>query len=171
MHSERGRKGLLLIVCAWTILTAGPGLTVYGGGTGTETQIRHWNIGDTVTREIGGTAYRFRCIDQNYADHMDYYRKGALFLCDEVIPANTGSHYQFETPEDASHGYVYASGPIVRFGETADYKYSAIRAWLSGSAEQFSDAEMVNIGVERAYQGQTGRELWEQFCYGTIGVY
>ena len=30
MHSERGRKGLLLIVCAWTILTAGPGLTVYG---------------------------------------------------------------------------------------------------------------------------------------------
>ena len=84
-------------------------------------------------------------------------------MCDEVIPANTGSHYQFETPEDASHGYVYASGPIVRFGETADYKYSAIRAWLSGSAEQFSDAEMVNIGVERAYQGQTGRELWEQF--------
>ena len=101
MHSERGRKGLLLIVCAWTILTAGPGLTVYGGGTGTETQIRHWNIGDTVTRNIGGTAYRFRCIDQNYADHMDYHRKGALFLCDEVIPANTGSHYQFETPEDA----------------------------------------------------------------------
>ena len=171
MHSERGRKGLLLIVCAWTILTAGPGLTVYGAGTGTETQIRHWNIGDTVIRNIGGTAYRFRCIDQNYADHMDYHRKGALFLCDEVIPANTGSHYQFETPEDASHGYVYASGPIVRFGETADYKYSAIRAWLSGSAEQFSDAEMVNIGVERAYQGQTGRELWEQFCYGTIGVY
>ena len=39
MHSERGRKGLLLIVCAWTILTAGPGLTVYGGETGTETQI------------------------------------------------------------------------------------------------------------------------------------
>lgn len=93
MHSERGRKGLLLIVCAWTILTAGPGLTVYGAGTGTETQIRHWNIGDTVTRNIGGTAYRFRCIDQNYADHMDYHRKGALFLCDEVIPANTGSHY------------------------------------------------------------------------------
>ena len=163
MHSERRRKGLLLIVCAWTILTAGPGLTVYGAGTGTETQIRHWNIGDTVIRNIGGTAYRFRCIDQNYADHMDYHRKGALFLCDEVIPANTGSHYQFETPEDASHGYVYASGPIVRFGETADYKYSAIRAWLSGSAEQFSDAEMVNIGVERAYQGQTERELWEQF--------
>ena len=75
MHSERGRKGLLLIVCAWTILTAGPGLTVYGGGTGTETQIRHWNIGDTVTRKIGGTAYRFRCIDQNYADHMDYHRE------------------------------------------------------------------------------------------------
>lgn len=84
-------------------------------------------------------------------------------MCDEVIPANTGSHYQFETPEDASHGYVYVSGPIVRFGETADYKYSAIRTWLSGSAEQFSDAEMVNIGVERAYQGQTGSELWEQF--------
>ncbi len=53
MHSERGRKGLLLIVCAWTILTAGPGLTVYGAGTGTETQIRHWNIGDTVIRNIG----------------------------------------------------------------------------------------------------------------------
>lgn len=157
MQSERGSKCLLLLLCAWTILAAGPALTVYGAGN------RHWNIGDTVVRNIGGTSYRFRCIDQNYGDHMDYHRKGALFLCDEVIPANTGSCYEFETPEDASHGYVYNPGPIVRFGDTADYKYSAVRAWLSGSAEHFADAEMVNTGVERAYQGQTEAELWEQF--------
>lgn len=185
MQSERGSKYLFLVLCAWTILAAGPALTVYGAGTGPEPdgqaaekqettklqeisqskaiQIRHWNIGDTVTRKIGGTSYRFRCIDQNYADHMDYHRKGALFLCDEVIPANVGSRYEFETPEDASHGYIYYLGPIVCFGDTADYKYSAVRAWLSGSAENFSDAEMVNTGVERAYEGQTGAELWEQF--------
>lgn len=158
MQSERGSKCLLLILCAWTILAAGPALTVYGAGN------RHWNIGDTVTREIGGISYRFRCIDQNYADHMDYHRKGALFLCDEVIPANTGSHYEFETPEDASHGYVYNPGPIVRFGDTADYKYSAVRAWLSDSAKNFADAEVVNTGVERAYQGKTQEALWERFA-------
>ena len=160
MRPEKGSKCLLLVFCVWSILAAGPTLNVYGAGTG---QVRHWNIGDTVTRKVGGKSYSFRCIDQNYADHMDYHRKGALFLCDEVIPANTGSHYEFETPEDASHGYVYKPGPIVRFGNTADYKYSAIRTWLSGSTEHFSDAEMVNTGVERAYHGQTEAELWEQF--------
>ena len=84
-------------------------------------------------------------------------------MCDEVIPANTGSIISLRRRRTLLMVMCNASGPIVRFGETADYKYSAIRGWLSGSAEQFSDAEMVNIGVERAFQGQTGRELWEQF--------
>lgn len=125
--------------------------------------LRHWNIGDTVTRKIAGKAYRFRCIDQNYADHMDHHRKDALFLCDEVIPANTGSRYEFETPENSSHDYVYYPGPIVCFGSSADYKYSAVRSWLEASAQDFTDAVMVNTGVERAYMGETGVELWEQF--------
>lgn len=125
--------------------------------------LRHWSIGDTVTREIDGKTYRFRCIDQNYADHMDHHRKGALFLCDEVIPANFGSRYVFETPGDHSHDYVYHPGPIVHFGDHADYKYSAVRAWLTDSAENFTDAVMVNTGVERAYLGQTEEKLWEQF--------
>lgn len=125
--------------------------------------LRHWSLGDTVTRAIDGKAYRFHCIDQNYADHMDHHRKGALFLCDEVIPANFGSRYVFETPGDHSHDYVYHPGPIVRFGDNADYKYSAVRAWLTDSAENFTDAIMVNTGVERAYLGETEEKLWEQF--------
>lgn len=127
------------------------------------TQLRHWNIGDTVTRNIGGKSYRFRCIDQNYADHMDDHRQGALFLCDEVIPANTGSRYEFETPGDGSHGYVYYPGPIVRFGNSAEYKYSSVRAWLSRSAGNFADAVWINTGVERGYEGQTPAGFWEHF--------
>lgn len=133
-------------------------------------QLRHWNVGDTVTRNIGGKAYRFRCIDQNYADHMDHHKSGALFLCDEVIPANTGSRYEFETPGDRNHGYVYKPGPIVRFGNSADYKYSAVRAWLSGFAEEFADAEMVNTGVERGYFGKTKEKCWEQFPEGELAA-
>ncbi len=32
---------------------------------------------------------------------MDHHKSGALFLCDEVIPANIGSRYEFETPGTA----------------------------------------------------------------------
>ena len=65
-------------------------------------------------------------------------------------------------PEDGPHDYVYVPGPIVRFGSSADYKYSSVRGWLSRSESGFADAIMVNTGVERAYQGSTKAEYWEQ---------
>lgn len=110
MQAEQRGQCLIWLLCACAFLTAGPTLDVYGAqdrnrvwyeGAWPERrtqQLRHWNIGDTVTRNIGGKSYRFRCIDQNYADHMDHHKSGALFLCDEVIPANIGSRYEFETP-------------------------------------------------------------------------
>ena len=117
MQAEQRGQCLILLLCAWAFLTAGPALCVYGAQEKEQNtkaaweerafsehqarQLRHWNIGDTVTRKIDGKSYRFRCIDQNYADHMGGHKSGALFLCDEVIPANTGSRYEFETPGTA----------------------------------------------------------------------
>ena len=114
MQAEQRGQCLILLLCAWAFLTAGPALCVYGAQEKEQNtkaaweerafsahqalQFRHWNIGDTVTRKIDGKSYRFRCIDQNYADHMGGHKSGALFLCDEVIPANTGSRYEFESP-------------------------------------------------------------------------
>lgn len=182
MQTEQRGQCLIWLLCACAFLTAGPTLDVYGAqdrnrvwyeGAWPERrtqQLRHWNIGDTVTRNIGGKSYRFRCIDQNYADHMDHHKSGALFLCDEVIPANIGSRYEFETPGDRNHGYVYKPGPIVHFGNSADYKYSAVRGWLSGFAEEFADAEMVNTGVEWGYLGKTKEECWEQFPEGDLAA-
>lgn len=184
MQAEQRGQCLILLLCAWAFLTAGPALCVYGAQEKKQNtkaaweerafsahqarQLRHWNIGDTVTRKIDGKSYRFRCIDQNYADHMGGHKSGALFLCDEVIPANTGSRYEFETPGDRAHGYVYKPGPIVCFGNSADYKYSAVRGWLSRFAEEFADAEMVNTGVEWGYFGKTKEECWEQFPEGGL---
>lgn len=165
MQAEQRGQCLVFWLCLWLFAAAGPAFCVYGAQ---QPQLRHWSIGDTVTKNIDGKSYRFRCIDQNYADHMDYHRNGALFLCDEVIPANTGSHYEFETPGDRDHGYVYQPGPIVAFGKSADYKYSAVRAWLSRFAAEFADAEMVNTGVERGYLGETQAECWEQFPEGEL---
>ena len=173
MHLKKKKTFLALGLHIWIFLCASPVLQSYGAWPfdwkSAQTQeagskkLRHWSVGDTVVREIDGKSYSFRCIDQNYADHMDYHRSGALFLCDEVIPANTGSRYVFETPEDQHHDYVFYPGPIVSFGGSADYKYSAVRRWLQQSEDAFADAETINTGVKRAYSGSTGAELWEFF--------
>ena len=176
MQAEQRGQCLILLLCAWAFLTAGPALCVYGAQEKKQNtkaaweerafsahqarQLRHWNIGDTVTRKIDGKSYRFRCIDQNYADHMGGHKSGALFLCDEVIPANTGSRYEFETPGDRDHGYVYKPGPIVCFGNSADYKYSAVRGWLSRFAEEFADAGNGDIsGKQRRNAGSSFRKV------------
>jgi hypothetical protein len=123
----------------------------------------HWNIGDTVLREIDGQEYRFRCIDQNYWDQEENHRQCALFLCDSVIPADFGSKYAWEVLEDGSHGYVFHAGPVTFFGESNEYKYSYVRDWLSQAAEtEFSMAEPVQTGVTQAYTGSTGTGLYEQ---------
>ena len=162
MQYKRGKVCLFLAIWMCSSLLSGMPLCAYGA------ESRHWNVGDTVVRRIGEKSYRFRCIDQNYADHMDYHRNGALFLCDEVIPANIESRYEFETPGDGPHDYEYVPGPVVCFGNSADYKKSQIRAWLSRSDADFTDAEMVNTGVERGYLGCTKADLWEEFPEGGL---
>lgn len=128
----------------------------------------HWNPGDTVIRKIDGEPYRFRCIDGDYQDETGHHRKAALFLCDTVIPANHGSRYDFETPEDASHGYVFYPGPIVNFGSSGEYKYSAVRDWLNASEPDLAGAEPVNTGVFRACTGSTPKGMFSQFNGGTL---
>ncbi len=131
-----------------------------------EAGVIHWKIGDTVMRQIGKEQYRFRCIDQNYVDSEGNHRQAALFLCDTVIPANVDSRYVFEELEDGSHGYVFYSGPVVDFGDTSEYKYSRVRAWLQEAAqaseEQFSAAVEVHTGISRAYTGSTQEGMYSQ---------
>lgn len=129
---------------------------------------KYWSPGDTVIRSIAGEPYRFRCIDGDYQDETGYHREGALFLCDTVIPANYGSRYDFETPDDKEHGYVYVPGPIVNFGSSGEYKYSAIRNWLKACEPEITGAEPVNIGVFRACSGSTPKGMFRQLGAGTL---
>ncbi len=173
MHLKKQGKCLFLALGFGISLSVsnpgGPARSVYGATLDTQSEAaRYWRIGDTVVRNIDGKPYRFRCIDQNYADHMDYHSGGALFLCDTVIPADTGSEYRFETPDDAGHDYVFYPGPITKFGTSADYKYSAVRRWLGESEAEFLDAKAVNIGVGRTYRGSTQEGMWEQFQAGEL---
>lgn len=177
MHLSKKEKLLFLGFGTGLCMIAGPLQGVYGSVTEQTAvttarvqseefrtqQSLHWRIGDTVVRNIDGKAYRFRCIDQNYYDAMDDHKNGALFLCDSVIPANTGSEYRFETPEHEKHDYVFYPGPIVQFGETADYKYSAVRKWLKQAEDALQDARIINTGVDYSYLGATKEETWEQF--------
>ena len=80
MQAEQRGQCLILLLCAWAFLTAGPALCVYGAQEKEQNtkaaweergfsahqarQLRHWNIGDTVTRKIDGKSYRFRCMLQ-----------------------------------------------------------------------------------------------------------
>ena len=116
---------------------------------------RHWQIGDVQERSLDGVMYRFRCIDQNYGDESDRSRQKALFLCDTVIPADTGSSYSYEKGEDGTYGYKFCPGPVVSFGRSGSYKYSHIRSWLKKCEENFEDAAEFPAGVNVAYEGST----------------
>ena len=60
----------------------------------------HWELGDLQQAEIDGQNMLFRCIDQNYSDHMENHGQTALFLCETVIPADYGSRYELREQED-----------------------------------------------------------------------
>ncbi len=122
----------------------------------------HWNVGDVLTGEIDGESYRFRCIDQNYSDLGGNHQEGALFLCDSVIPANTGSSYTYELLKEGSYGYVFCPGPVVNFGNGNDYKYSNIRRWLEAWEDNFYRAKDIDIGSSFAYLGSTGQGMYDQ---------
>ncbi|MDD3252937.1 MAG: hypothetical protein PHV18_10275 [Lachnospiraceae bacterium] len=132
----------------------------------------HWSLGDVVVRSLDGMKFRFRCIDENYSDGMEYHVPSALFLCDTVIPADFGSKYVFEPTEDGKHDYVFYPGEIVNFGTSNDYKYSNIRSWLNRQSEAASGALPIAIGVDRAYSGRTGATLFGQLDQdGLTGAY
>lgn len=126
--------------------------------------LHHWEIGDVVARTLDGVKYRFRCIDPNYGEGRPGNDKSlALFLCESVIPANTGSRYVHERREDGSRSYVFHPGPVVNFGESSEYADSKIRQWLisqEADADRFPD---VDVGVERSCTGETARRSFSRF--------
>lgn len=123
----------------------------------------HWNIGDLQAREIDGKTYMFRCIDQNYSDGGANHNQSALFLMESVIPANYGSDYEVKQLSDGSHKYVFKAGPVVNFGKSNDYKYSAIKKWLDQSGNQMAFVNKTGIGVDYAYMGKTAEQEFSGF--------
>lgn len=131
----------------------------------------HWNLGDEQVRILDGKQYLFRCIDQNYSDADANHQQSALFLCESVIPADYGSDYQIKQQEDGSHKYEFVPGPIVNFGNSNDYKYSAVYKWLGQSKTHFDDAETVSIGNSYAYMGNTGILEYSSFDENRLNSY
>lgn len=122
---------------------------------------KHWNIGDTVNKELDGVSYVFRCIDQDYGDEMGNHLGGALFLCDSVIAADFGSHYAFEETADGGYEYVFYPGAIVHFGDSNEYKTSKIRSWLKEWECSVADAKTIAVGTREAYCGATKKGQYE----------
>ena len=148
---------------------------------------RYWRLGDTVTREIAGETYTFRCIDQNYRSSGSAQQAAALFLCDSVIPADIGSYYSYKKLEDGGYDYVFYPGPIVDFGDTGEYKYSRVRQWLnmaaaewtedSGGADTVASVDgvvepvWIDIGISRSYTGQTTVGSFDQLQERELRAY
>ncbi len=154
-------------------LTGGDsGSDASGPADGDIPALHHWSIGDVVTRTLDGIRYRFRCIDQNYEEGSQKQGQPlALFLCESVIPANTGSEYVYERREDGSYGYVYYPGPVVNFGGNSEYADSPIRSWL---AAQEADKEIfpeASVGVEYSCMGRTGRGTFSRFDRSDLRSY
>lgn len=120
----------------------------------------HWRIGDHVTRSIAGVEYQFTCIDENYSDGYGNHAGSALFLMDDVIPAGYGGEYKEEIDSTGHTRMVWYPGPIADFGDSNDYKYSRIRAFLREETV-FSAADVV-IGVPTSATGSTEKNRYTQ---------
>lgn len=123
---------------------------------------KYWRIGDTVTGDIAGRQYMFRCIDQNYRNTSGAGQTMALFLCDSVIPADTGASYTHEKQEDGSYDYVYHPGPIAVFGDSSSYKDSQVRQWLESVVAESWELVPTDIGVDFCYTGRTQKGTFSQ---------
>ena len=110
---------------------------------------RHWQVGDVQSLVLGGQAYRFRCVDDDYGSNSEYQRC-ALFLCDTVIRSDVDS--------------TDSEREILTFGRTNNYKASQVREWL---IENYIDSDMelvsVNTGVNSAFLGATVPGTFEEF--------
>ena len=123
----------------------------------------HWELGDLQQAEIDGQNMLFRCIDQNYSDHMENHGQTALFLCETVIPADYGSRYELREQEDGSHEYEFCPGPLVNFGQSSDYKHSNIQTWLEQAGDKIYLAKQVQIGTDMAFTGETPKGEYSSF--------
>ena len=108
---------------------------------------KRWFVGDVRSLKIGDRTYRFRCVDDDYGNHLDG-QNYALFLCETVIRSDVDStEYQRE---------------IMTFGMTNNYKTSRIREWL----EENADAEWlmpVGTGVNAAFLGASVPGTYSDF--------
>lgn len=111
-----------------------------------------WNVGDMQAREIGGKIYLFRCVDSNYQDKTDTDKSLALFLCDTVIPANEGMGFDEITGLQDTRF----------FGETNNYKYSDINAWLEENQGFTGNLVTTNIGIANEYDGSTDTRSYDE---------
>ena len=110
---------------------------------------RFWRAGDLQIRNLGETSYRFRCVDDDYADSNSNYQRFALFLCETVIRSDVDS--------------TDSKREIISFGDDNNYKYSAVRAWLSAHAGEGAQAPpFVHTGVNSAFSGQTAAGTWQE---------
>ncbi len=121
-----------------------------------------WRIGDRVLRKLGDTSYTFRCIDDDYGSGDGEGMSGALFLCESVIPANTGSRTFVTQRGDGSMETVFHEGPAVNFGDSSEYRDSRIRSWLI-SQEGCTGALPVPVGVTYGCRGETGEGEYGRF--------
>ena len=110
--------------------------------TGEEAEKAFWETGDFQIQRIGGKPYLFRCIDGDYKDSSSNHQKSALFLCTSVIRSDIDS--------------TDSQKIITTFGDTNNYKKSAVRRWLSenGSENGFG-IRKTYIGVNSAFFGKT----------------
>lgn len=116
--------------------------------TGETAEPARWTEGDIQMRRVGKETVRFRCVDEDYSDSKDGRRKAALFLCDSVIGADTGSSGTLKT---------------FSFGENNNYKTSEVRRWLQdNSTDESFGLEPVYTGVNTAYTGSTQAGTREQ---------
>lgn len=126
-----------------------PGIVLTLPETREQAEERFWRAGDLQIRNLGETSYRFRCVDDDYADSNSNYQRFALFLCETVIRSDVDS--------------TDSKREIISFGDDNNYKYSAVRAWLSDHTGEGAQAPpFVHTGVNSAFSGQTAAETWQE---------
>lgn len=116
-----------------------------------EMEAGFWSVDDVQVRKIGEKVYRFRCIDDDYRREDSDYQKCALFLCEAVIRSDVDS--------------TDSKREILTFGETNNYKTSAVRKWLlAHSGGDTEELVSVNTGVNSAFLGKTKPGTYGEFA-------
>lgn len=147
-----------------------PAIVLSAPDAGTADPI-YWSVGDVQKVVIDQKTYEFRCVDTNYYDKSENHQKLALFLCDDVIPANYGSEYSYLPDKEGIMGQVFLPGPVVNFGDESDYKYSKIHNWLSKHQNRIFQSFNCHIGVDSAFTGSTGKGRFSELSDQDLTVH